>query len=55
MWLAILATQPDPVLTQHLTALAAEVSLAAADPLDEPAKPRRSSPPWNYGLSFERP
>ena len=38
--LALLATQPDPVVTQHLTALAAQVSLAAADPLDEQMKSR---------------
>ena len=36
--LAILATQPDPIPTQHLTTLAAQVSLAAADPLDEQLK-----------------
>jgi len=38
--LAILATQPDPVVSQHLTTLAAQVSLAAADPLDEQMKSR---------------
>jgi cytochrome P450 len=36
--LAILATQPDPIPSQHLTMLAAQVSLAAADPLDEQLK-----------------
>ena len=36
--LALLATHPDPVVTQHLTALAAQVSLAAADPFDEQMK-----------------
>jgi cytochrome P450 len=33
--LAILATQPDPIPRQQLTTLAAQVSLAAAEPLDE--------------------
>jgi cytochrome P450 len=33
--LAVLATQPDPIPEGHLTALAAEVSLAAAEPMDE--------------------
>jgi cytochrome P450 len=36
--LAILATQPDPVPGRYLAALAAHVSLAAADPLDEHLK-----------------
>jgi cytochrome P450 len=33
--LALLATQPNPIPTERLTALAAQVSLAAAEPLDE--------------------
>ena len=33
--LAILATQPDPIPGQHLATLAAHVSLAAAEPLDD--------------------
>jgi cytochrome P450 len=36
--LAIFATQPDPIPSQHLITLAADVSLAAADPLDEHLK-----------------
>ena len=38
--LAILATQPDPVAGRYLAALAAHVSRAAADPLDEQLKAR---------------
>jgi cytochrome P450 len=36
--LAVLATQPDPIPGQHLATIAAHVSLAAADPLDEQLK-----------------
>jgi cytochrome P450 len=36
--LAILATEPDTVSVRHLTALAAHVSLAAAEPLDAQLK-----------------
>src|ERR1700678_253754 len=36
--LAILATHPDPIPSQHLAKLAAHVSWAAADPLDEQLK-----------------
>lgn len=38
--LAILVTQPDPVPSQHLATLAAEVSMAAAEPLEEHLKSR---------------
>jgi hypothetical protein len=36
--LAILATQPNPIPRQHLATLAAHVSVAAAEPLDEQLK-----------------
>ena len=36
--LAILATQPDPIPGEYLTTLAAQVSLAAAEPLNEQLK-----------------
>jgi hypothetical protein len=36
--LALVATEPHPVSTKHLTRFAAQVSLAAAEPLDETLK-----------------
>jgi cytochrome P450 len=52
--LAILVTQPDPVSREHLVTLAADVSVAAAEPLEEQLKSRSKAATLELRSFFNR-